>query len=157
MKDIKKNIIILLRISGTYTVLRLVFSFTLMPFIESHCETRCVDFIPFFLEFWHMFFGIYLIGFFSSYLTFVSVCIAIGTDFAYASNISKGNKKEIRITFYRTLITCLFGILLVILASLATIPGKFNPVLSIVEGFFYFLFYGTIFTLLMINERKDRL
>jgi len=157
MKDIKKNIIILLRISGTYTALRLVSALTLMPFIESHWEIQCVDFIPFLLELWFMFFGPYLVGFFSSYLIFISVLIAIGTDFAYASNISKGNKREIRITFYRTLITCLFGIFLVILAPFVVFPGRFNPVLLIAEGSFCFLFYGTIFTLLMINERKERL
>ncbi len=157
MKDIKKNIIILLRISGTYTVLRLVSVFAMMPFIDSYREIQCVDFIPFFLEFWYMFFGIYLVGFYSSYIMFVSVCIAIGTDFAYAFNISKGNKKEIRITFYRTLITCLFGIFLLILAPFVAIPGKFNPILLIVEGSFYFLFYGILFTLLMIDERKERL
>ena len=159
MKDIKKNIIILLRISYIYIIYTILMIFFIGPPLGSYllappwarftmfsiprvssCYPNCystylyMKFVPFYV-----------------FLLFAAV-----TDYVCVSYISKGIKTSYRIAYYRSLITCLLGFLLFILGRFVFIPPYFTPWPLMIEGFVYFLFYGTIFTLLMINERKER-
>jgi hypothetical protein len=81
-------------------------------------------------------------------------------DFTCAYYISKGKKSyritSYRIASYRSLITCLLGFLLFILGRFVFIPRFFTPWPLMIEGFVYFLFYGILFYLLMINKTKKK-
>jgi hypothetical protein len=156
MKNMTQNIATLLRISGIYTIFRLISMFALIPFIDSYRKTQCYDFFFLLSNLSTQFFKNYIVIYFVTYILFTTIPLIIVTDFVCATKIIQWNKKAKRIASYRSLVTCLFGIFLVILALFVAFPGKFNPVLLIIEGSFYFLFYGTIFTLLMINEREER-
>ncbi len=155
MKNITKKIAILLRISGIYTILRVITALALMPLLYSHWEIQYVDVILFFLDISNTFFRNSLISFFVFYVFCMSVTLIIVADFAFASNKIIGHKAARRLATYRSLLTCLFGIFLIILGPLVSFPNRLNPLLFIIEGSFYFFFYGTIFTLLMINKRKE--
>ena len=154
MKDIKKNIIILLRISYIYIFYTILMIFLIGPVLGSYL------FAPPWARFAMV--SLALVSSFNrpfyllTVIPYFFLLLAAVTDYVCVSYISKGNKTSYRIAYYRSLITCLLGFLLFILGRFLLIPHYFTPWPLMIEGFIYFLFYGTIFTLLMINERKER-
>jgi len=153
MKDIKKNIIILLCISYIYIIYTILMIFFIGPPLGSYLfAPPWARFTMFSLPRVSSCYPPYcymLLFPFYMFLLFAAVI-----DYICVSYISKGNKIFYRIACYRSLITCLLGFLLFILGRFVFIPNYFTPLPLMIEGFTHFLFYGTIFTLLMINERN---
>jgi len=146
----KKLIQILLRISGIFTILRIITFFILLYFFDSYWLTRCVDFFFLFPDIFllDIFLYLQLFTFFMSMLTYI--------DFYCASNLYKRYRVAYRVAAYRVLLTCLFGIFLVILGQFVLTLNNFDTKIIIIEGVFYTLFYGTILYLLMLSEKVER-
>jgi len=155
MKNKRKKIIILLRISYIYIIYTILLTF----FIGQ--PLGIYSFAPPWARF--TVFSIYRVR--SCYepscyklLTpfYILLLFAAVIDYACVYYISKGNKTSYRIASYRSLITCLLGFLLFILGRFVFVPHYFTPWPLMIEGFIHFLFYGTLFSLLMMNKRKKR-
>jgi hypothetical protein len=82
--------------------------------------------------------------------------VAAAVDFLCAYYIDKGKNMSHRIASYRSLISCLFSVFPIFIGFLFFEPFHVAARKIIIEGFFYFFFYGTIFSLLMISERKAK-
>jgi len=143
---IQKYLTILLLISGTYVIYTLIASFLVIPLTDFYWLAYSIDFLFFAsaLASFELFFWILLIVF---------IVLAV-FDFLCSYYIPKRNKKFKKVAFYRSLITCLFGIFLVILGIYVLVPHDLESTLVTVEGGFYFIFYGAILYLLMLSERR---
>jgi hypothetical protein len=102
------------------------------------------DFVPRFLYFLYFF------------ILFMFTPVAAAIDFLCAYYIDKGKNMSHRIASYRSLITCLFSVFPISVGFLFFSPFPTVAKKIIIEGFFYFFFYGTICALLMIGERKTK-
>jgi len=147
----KKSIKILLWISGIltlYTSISIFFGTSInLPHIVPYAIIMCFlcDDFPRSLN---------LLSFFTLFL-FTPVLTA--TDFICAYYIDKNNKTAERVAAYRSLITCLLGVFPILTGLLVFKPLNVTSKTTIIEGAFYFLFYGTLYSLLMISERRDKI
>jgi len=97
--------------------------------------------------------SIYFLYFF---ILFMFTPVLAVTDFLCAYYIDKKPNITSRIASYRSLITCLFGVFPFFVGLFVFRPIHLQSKLTTIEGVFYFLFYGTLFYLLMLSERKNR-
>ncbi len=146
----KKSIKILLWISGTLTLYTSIFIFfgtsIKLPHIVPYAIIMCFlcDGFPRSLN---------LLSFFTLFL-FTPVLTA--TDFLCAYYIDRNNKTAERIAAYRSLITCLLGVFPILTGFLVFKPLNITSKTIIIEGAFYFLFYGTLYSILMISEKRTK-
>jgi len=85
---------------------------------------------------------------------FMFTPVLTATDFLCAHYIDEKNKVSNRIASYRSLVTCLLGIFSTLVGFFFFRPLNVDAKKIIIEGVFYFLFYGTLLLLLMLSERK---
>ena len=145
-----KSIKILLCISGIVTLLTFIYIFigtrigfrTIIPlaviiFFLSDTAPPSLHFLYFFA-------------------LFMFTPVLTATDFLCAHYIDEKNKVANRIASYRSLITCLLGLFSILVGLFLFKPLHFDTKKVIVEGSFYFFFYGTLLYLLMSSERKAK-
>ena len=87
---------------------------------------------------------------------FMFTPVLSATDFLCAHYIDEKNKVANRIASYRSLTTCLLGLFSILVGLFLFRPLYFDTKKVIIEGSFYFLFYGTLLYLLMSSERKAK-
>jgi hypothetical protein len=85
---------------------------------------------------------------------FMFTPVLTATDFLCAHYIDGKNKVANRIASYRSLVTCLLGLFSILVGLFFFRPLHFDTKKIVIEGSFYFLFYGTLLYLLMLSERK---
>jgi hypothetical protein len=85
---------------------------------------------------------------------FMFTPVLTATDFLCAHYIDEKNKVANRIASYRSLVTCLLGIFSILVGLFFFRPLHFDTKKIVLEGSFYFIFYGTLLYLLMLSERK---
>jgi len=141
------SIIVLFCISGVYVIYTLVAVFFIIPLADFYWLAYSIDFL---------FFASALSPFwlFSWSLLIVLVGLAV-IDFLCSFYIFKGSKNFMKVAFYRSLVSCLIGIFLVIVGLYVLLPRDLQSILVITDGGFYFLYYGLIFFLLMIYDRRS--
>jgi hypothetical protein len=146
----KKSIKILLWISGVitlYTSVCIFFGTSInLPHIVPYAIIMCFlcDNFPRSLNF---------LSFFALFL-FTPVLTA--TDFLCAYYIDRNFNIAGRVAAYRSLITCLLGIFPILTGFLVLKPLRVTSRAIIIEGAFYFVFYGTLFSLLMMREKRAK-
>ena len=86
---------------------------------------------------------------------FMFTPVLTAADLLCAHYIDKNNVAN-RIASFRSLITCLFGIFSILIRLYLFRPLNFSTMEIIIEGCFYFIFYGTLLYLLMASERKAK-
>jgi hypothetical protein len=152
-----KSIRMLLLISGVYVIYTPFFIFQLIPYMEFSWLAPSAEFTFFYLGMagstgppFDILCGIL---FYVSSILFVGLAVV---DFLCAYYIYKGSKLFKRIASYRSLITCIFGICLIVIDKFVYVPLYITSWSLTTEGLIYFFFYGTIFSLLMMNEKKER-
>ncbi len=96
------------------------------------------------------------LNFLSFFILFMFTPVLAATDFLCAYYIDKSTKVAHRVASYRALITCVFGIFPIIIGLLVFRPLHLISKTIFIEGIFYFIFYGTLLSLLMISERKPK-
>jgi len=145
-----KSIKILLCLSGIFTLLTFIYIFigtrigfngiiplaVIMFFLS--------DFAPPSLHFLYFF------------ALFMFTPVLTATDFLCAHYIDDKNKVANRIASYRSLITCLLGVFSILVGLFFFRPMHFDTKKIVIEGCFYFFFYGTLLYLLMSSERKAK-
>jgi len=87
---------------------------------------------------------------------FMFTPVLSATDFLCAHYIDEKNKVANRVASYRSLITCLLGLFSISIGLFFFKPLQVDVKKIIIEGIFYFIFYGTLLSLLMISERKSK-
>ncbi len=87
---------------------------------------------------------------------FMFTPVLTATDFLCVHYIDGKNKVANRIASYRSLVTCLLGIFSILVGLFFFRPLHFDTKKIVIEGSFYFLFYGTLLYLLMLSERKAK-
>ena len=145
-----KSIKILLRISGVFTLLTFTYIFigtrigfsgiiplAVIMFFLSDSAPPSLHFLYFFT-------------------LFMFTPVFAATDFLCAHYIDNKNKVANRIASYRSLVTCLLGIFSVLVGLFFFKPLHIDTKKIIIEGIFYFLFYGILLYLLMSSERKTK-
>lgn len=142
-----KSIKVLLYISGIITLLTFIYIFVgtrigfngiiplaVIMFFLSDSATPSLHFLYFFT-------------------LFMFTPVLTATDFLCAHYIDKNNVAN-RIASYRSLFTCLLGVFSILVGMFLFRPLNFSTKKIIIEGFFYFIFYGTLLYLLMFSEKK---
>lgn len=84
---------------------------------------------------------------------FMFTPVLTATDLLCAHYIDKNNVSN-RVASYRSIITCLLGVFSILVGIFFFRPLNFSTKKIIIEGCFYFIFYGTLLYLLMASERK---
>lgn len=87
---------------------------------------------------------------------FMFTPVLTATDFLCAHYLDEENKVANRVASYRSLTTCLLGIFSILVGLFFFKPLNVNAQKIVIEGVFYFLFYGTLLFLLMLSERKAK-
>ncbi|MBN1695427.1 hypothetical protein JW879_08510 [candidate division WOR-3 bacterium] len=87
---------------------------------------------------------------------FMFTPVLTATDFLCAHYMDESNKVANRIASYRSLVTCLLGIFSILVGLFFFRPLHFDTKKIVIEGLFYFVFYGTLLYLLMLSERKSK-
>jgi hypothetical protein len=85
---------------------------------------------------------------------FMFTPVLTATDLLCAHYIDGKNKVANRVASYRSLVTCLLGVFSILVGLFFFRPLHFDTKKIVIEGSFYFLFYGTLLYLLMLSERK---
>lgn len=144
-----KSIKVLLYLSGTFTLLTFIYIFigtrigfngiiplAVILFFLSDSAPPSLHFLYFFA-------------------LFMFTPVLTATDFLCAHYIDK-NKVAIRVASYRSLLTCLLGVFSLLLGLFFFKPLHLDTKKIVIEGGFYFIFYGALLYLLMRSERKDK-
>ncbi len=89
------------------------------------------------------------------FVLFMFTPVLTATDFLCAHYIDKNNVAN-RIASFRSLTTCLLGAFSILVGLFFFRPLYLDTKKIVIEGCFYFFFYGTLISLLMFSERKAK-
>ncbi len=146
-----KRITILFCISGIYIIYSLIALFFIIPVTEFYWLAPAENYFFFFV-------GLGLTNLSLGFLFYVFLSLFFGLsvlDFLCAFYIHRGSKKFKKVGFYRSLITYIASILLIIVGLFNIIEIDYYSKYIIVEGIICLVFYGSILYLLILNKRRS--